>query len=59
MGHSGGEYPRYESIRSETIEVFGKFAQFVEERLGKIHFNQWEVSYNNHLPRGTVLNDAR
>ena len=37
--------------------LFEKFRTFVREmRLGDLRLNQWEVTYVNHLPKGTVWN---
>lgn len=60
LGRAGGPYPRYGTIRPEFDEILGLFRQFlVDEELGELRANQWEVTYVNHLPRGTVWNDAK
>jgi uncharacterized protein (TIGR04255 family) len=57
LGRSGEEYPRYEAIRDGFREVFEKFAEFLSrERIGAMEVNQWEVTYVNHIPKGTVWN---
>jgi uncharacterized protein (TIGR04255 family) len=58
LGSSGIEYPRYEKIRSEMTDIYDVFSRFVREcHLREVHLNQWEVSYSNALPRGTVWNE--
>jgi uncharacterized protein (TIGR04255 family) len=58
VGVSAQTYPRYELIRAEMVEVYNTFSRFVEKNgLGEVHLNQWEVSYSNTLPQGTVWND--
>lgn len=55
LGTKGGEYARYERIRPEFEEYFEKFRQFLQlQGLPQIQVNQWEVTYTNHLPKGTV-----
>lgn len=55
LGHEGGEYPRYKSVRAEFDKLLEEFRRFVrEESLGHLQPNQWEVTYVNHLPKGTV-----
>jgi uncharacterized protein (TIGR04255 family) len=49
------EYPRYDKIRSEMSDLFARLVQFLQQNhLGEIHLNQWEISYTNRIPRGTV-----
>ena len=58
IGTSGSLYPRYETIQNEAVELFEKFSVFLSScEFGSPHLNQWEVTYTNHLPRGTVWND--
>lgn len=54
-------YPRYETIRDGSdgddgfIPIFERFAKFVtDQQLGEFRPNQWEVTYVNDIPRGTV-----
>jgi uncharacterized protein (TIGR04255 family) len=55
LGHKGGGYPRYHEIRPEFDGVFKQFERFVtDHKLGELRPNQWEVTYVNHMPRGTV-----
>ena len=54
----GGEYPRYHKVKPEfekTLEIFKRFlkATFKEEP----RFNQWEVTYVNHIPKGELWSD--
>jgi uncharacterized protein (TIGR04255 family) len=59
LGSNGAEYARYEQIRPEFNAHIDLFRQFLsEEELPQIRANQWEVTYINHLPRGTVWNSV-
>lgn len=55
LGQGGTPYPRYESIEAafqRTLEQFLVFAK--KEVLGEFIPNQWEVTYLNHISKGTV-----
>lgn len=55
MGLGGGQYPQYDTVRPEFDRAVGKFCQFLaSESLGEWQPNQWEVTYLNHIPKGTV-----
>jgi uncharacterized protein (TIGR04255 family) len=55
IGRGGGEYARYERIRTEFNTLLDTFAGFVEKQLSaELRVNQWEVTYVNHLSKGTV-----
>ncbi len=59
VGTLGGVYPRYNVLRPEFDVLFSGFKEFARDNsLGNIQTNQWEVIYVNHLPRGTVWQDA-
>jgi hypothetical protein len=52
---SGDDYPRFARVRTEFDELVGQLTAFVgTSNLGVFRPNQWEVSYINHMPRGTV-----
>ena len=52
---SEGLYPRYRILRPEFDDVLRQFQEFLaNEQLGPFSPNQWEVTYVNHLPKGTV-----
>ncbi len=52
---AGQPYPRYEVVRNEFRPVVEKFAQIVAKHdLGDFRPNQWEVTYVNQIPAGTV-----
>lgn len=54
-----GEYPRYEATRSEFARQFERFTEFVSSRqLGEVTPNQWELTYLNQIPRGSVWNSS-
>lgn len=58
LGLDDGEYPTYEKVKPEFDWVLGVFQQFVAgESLGELLPNQWEVTYVNHIPKGTVWNE--
>jgi len=51
----GGEYPRYGAVRREFVSVLEQFTSFVTSvQLGEFRPNQWEVTYVNQIPAGTV-----
>ena len=55
LGELGGEYPRYETMRTEFEQNYRRFSDFVvAENVGSLKPNQWEISYVNHIPKGTV-----
>ena len=56
IGQDGEEYPRYsDNIRPEFDEYFGRFESFVGGLgIDTVEPNQWEVTYVNQLPKGTV-----
>ena len=54
-GHAS--YPRYGRIRDGFNDVLQRFMAFIgRERLGEFRPNQWEVTYRNSIPKGTVWN---
>ena len=54
------KYPRYGSVRPQFDAVQQEFEQFLaEEGFAALRPNQWEVTYVNHLPRGTVWKTPR
>lgn len=58
IGRGGQDYPRYGFVRPAFDQVYAGFRQFLSgENLGPISPNQWEVTYVNHIPRGSVWND--
>lgn len=55
-----GRYPTYRKLLPDFLGQFSAFLQFVEEKgLGEIKLNQWEVTYINHILKGTVWNDIQ
>lgn len=55
MGHAGGPYPRYEKVREEFRLALHRFVEFLAaEQLGEFRANQWELTYLNQIPKGTV-----
>jgi uncharacterized protein (TIGR04255 family) len=57
LGEAGRAYPRYEKVRDGFVWALQQFLAFVvEEKLGELRPNQWELTYLNHIPKGTVWN---
>ncbi|MEZ6086445.1 MAG: TIGR04255 family protein [Pirellulaceae bacterium] len=57
LGQTGSNYPRYNIIRNEFEVVLEKLVKFInQEQIGRFQPNQWEVTYVNHIPAGTVWN---
>jgi len=57
LGDSQGAYPRYAAVRERLDTALAQFTAFLAGRgLGEICPNQWEVTYINHIPKGTVWN---
>jgi uncharacterized protein (TIGR04255 family) len=55
LGDVGGNYPRYDAVRAGFVEAFGRFEAFVgQAKIGKLKPNQWEVTYINQIPKGTI-----
>lgn len=58
IGMPGQEYPRYRTVRPEFDRVLDEFAALIAEHgLGDLVTNQWEVTYVNHMIKGTVWHD--
>ncbi|HEV2970733.1 MAG TPA: TIGR04255 family protein [Pirellulales bacterium] len=48
-------YPRYPAVRNGFEYALRRFVDFIsEEHLGEFRPNQWEVTYINNIPKGTV-----
>ena len=49
------KYPEYPTIRDGFSDTFDKFQHFLTARnIGSVRPNQWEVTYINAIPKGTV-----
>lgn len=58
LGHGGGRYPSFDEVKPDFQQAMDVFRRFLEtEALGELHPNQWEVTYVNHIPKGTVWDD--
>ena len=54
-GRSDSIYPSYETMRSEFDRLYTSFCRFVSDAgLGEAVPNQWEITYVDHIPRGTI-----
>jgi uncharacterized protein (TIGR04255 family) len=50
-----GTYPRYDAVRGEFLTILAKLRDFIAtNELGEFRPNQWEVTYVNQIPAGTV-----
>ena len=59
LKQTGGVYPRYESVRENFVGTYKRFTDFVNrEEVGDFRPNQWEVTYLNHIAKGTVWNTS-
>jgi len=57
LGNEGVGYRRYPAVREGFKNVLEQFADFVKrEKIGELRPNQWEVTYVNNIPEGTVWN---
>lgn len=55
LGKGGGPYPRYERVQSDFAPLLEQFKRFLsDESVGDFRPNQWEVTYVNDIPQGTV-----
>jgi uncharacterized protein (TIGR04255 family) len=55
LGQAGQPYPRWRQVREEFDKTLKQFLDFVSgEQLGVFQPNQWEVTYLNHIPKGSV-----
>jgi uncharacterized protein (TIGR04255 family) len=55
LGKDGGTYPRYETLKEGFDWAYTAFTEFAkQEGLGEIQPNQWEITYVNHILKGTV-----
>ncbi len=52
---TAGEYPSFAATFSEFSKYYSMFGQHLSKRkLGELQPNQWEVTYVNHIPKGTL-----
>ena len=57
LGETGAGYPRYDKVRDGFDAALRRFVEFVgQENVGDFQPNQWEVTYVNHILKGTVWN---
>jgi uncharacterized protein (TIGR04255 family) len=55
-----GKYPRFEECLKQFESRWSKFLEFCGQAgLGNPKPNQWEVTYLNHIPRGSVWKDPK
>jgi uncharacterized protein (TIGR04255 family) len=58
LGQPGAEYPRYSMVRPEFDKYLRKLeGSLAKESLGELCPTQWEVTYVNDFPKGTVWNN--
>lgn len=57
LGEGGDKYPRYSNVQAEFKSYLDELIGFASDHdLGPIRPDQWEVTYVNHIPQGTVWN---
>ena len=57
LGPTGSSYLGYPAVRTGFQDALEQFERFLQhEGLGALRPNQWEVTYLNHIPKGTVWN---
>ena len=55
IGAKESQYPRHRVMVQEFEETYRRLDRFVtEEGIGGLKPNQWEVTYVNHIPQGSV-----
>jgi len=55
LGQGRQDYPRYPKVRKGFVSVLDRFTRFIiDEDLGEFRPDQWEVTYVNQIPQGTV-----
>jgi len=55
IGSRGVEYARYNTVRAEFLDKVDQFKGFLAKTgVGELRVNQWEVTYVNNLPAGSV-----
>lgn len=55
LGEAQKKYPRYDAVREGFVNALEGFIRFIEqEKLDSFRPNQWEVTYLNHIVKGTV-----
>lgn len=60
VGCAGGPYPRYSKLRPEFDAILAEFRDFLaREGVEELRPNQWEVTYVNHIPKGSVWNEPQ
>lgn len=59
LKREGLPYPGYQGVLSEFKRALKAFQDFASsEGIGKVVPNLWEVTYIDHIPRGTVWNEV-
>lgn len=59
IGQPGVPYPHHEETSKEFANTLKQFRTFLaDEKIGELVFNQWEVTYVNHIKRETVWHSA-
>lgn len=55
LGFGGDAYPRYDNVRADFEALWMRFRDFSADLSeGELRPNQWEVTYLNHILRGSV-----
>jgi uncharacterized protein (TIGR04255 family) len=55
LRREGENYPSYPQVKQEFDKVLGRFREFVVREVGgEFQPNQWELTYVDHIPKGTI-----
>lgn len=57
LGEGESDYPRYNRVLDGFKWALSEFISFIRQSgVGEFRPNQWEVTYVNHIPKGSVWN---
>lgn len=60
IGRNGADYHRYKNVRPAFDSMYAAFQGFLSaEGLSRPTENQWEVTYVNHIRKGTVWREPQ
>lgn len=60
MKREGHAYPRSGPVKEDFLKMYREWAAFLRvQGLSDIKPNQWEVTYIDHIPAGTVWSDSK
>ena len=60
LGLDGGPYPSFSKVKLEFDKVFDSFRNYLKEHgFEDLQLNQWEITYINHIPQGSIWSDPQ